>query len=173
MNFDQNILLFIQENLRNEVLTPFIIAITKAGNKGLIWIFLLVILLIRKDTRQWGKIALLSFIVCVCCGELIKYAVMRPRPFITIAELTPLVKPPHSFSFPSVHTVSSFAVACIPLWAGKKRWALPLLILAFLMAFSRLYVGVHYPSDVLGGFILATCGSYLSWRLYHKFLWSE
>ncbi len=165
MILDQMILLFIQDNIRCDWLTGIICAVTTMGNKGLIWLALLLFLLIYPKTRKLGMVAGLSFLLCVGVAEVIKNLVMRPRPFLTMAELVPLVKPPHSYSFPSVHTVSSFSVAWILLWSQERK-AIRYTVFAFalLMAFSRLYVGVHYPLDVLTGFLLAFFGSYAVWR---------
>ena len=165
MNIDQQLLLFIQDYLRSDFLSSLLCLITTLGNKGAIWLAFLLMLLIYPRTRKLGLVAGLSLLVCVSLGEALKYTVMRPRPFLEIAELIPLVKPPASYSFPSVHTVSSFAVAFIILWsplAGKVRYAV--FAFALLMAFSRLYVGVHYPSDVLAGILIALAGSYAVWR---------
>ena len=170
MTLDQMILLFIQDNIRCDWLTGIICAVTIMGNKGLIWLALLLFLLIYPKTRKLGMVAGLSFLLCVGVAEIIKNLVMRPRPFLTIAELVPLVKPPQSYSFPSVHTVSSFSVAWILFWS-KEGKAVRYTVFAFalLMAFSRLYVGVHYPSDVLTGILLAFLGSFIVWRWRGKF----
>ena len=170
MTFDQMILLFIQDSIRCDWLTDIIRAITLMGDNGLIWLVLLLLLLIYPKNRKLGMVAGLSFLLSVGVAEVIKNLVMRPRPFLTIAELVPLVKPPQSYSFPSVHTVSSFSVAWILLWSQEgKAVRYTVFAFALLMAFSRLYVGVHYPSDVLTGMLLAFLGSYIVWRWWgHK-----
>jgi len=169
MTLDQMILLFIQDSIRCDWLTDIIRAITLMGDNGLIWLVLLLLLLIYPKTRKLGMVAGLSFLLCVGVAEVIKNLVMRPRPFLTIAELVPLVKPPQSYSFPSVHTVSSFSVAWILLWSQEgKAVRYTVFAFALLMAFSRLYVGVHYPSDVLTGILLAFLGSYAVWRWQGK-----
>lgn len=165
MALDQMILLFIQDNIRCDWLTGIICEVTTMGNKGLIWLVLLLFLLIYPKTRKLGMVAGISFLICVGAAETIKNLVMRPRPFLSMAELVPLVKPPHSYSFPSVHTVSSFSVAWILLWSQEgKAVRYTVFAFALLMAFSRLYVGVHYLSDVLTGILLAFLGSYAVWR---------
>ena len=161
---DDWLLLFIQEHLRFNALTPFFVALTELGDKGAIWLATIALLIIVPRTRRIGVLAGLSFLVCVGLAEIIKLTVMRPRPFLDIAGLDVLVNPPHSYSFPSIHTVSSFSVAWILLWEVKSTWRFHFFTLAMLMAFSRLYVGVHYPSDVLAGYILAYIGSFAVWK---------
>lgn len=166
--FDKCALLFIQENLRFDALTPLMIFITKLGDNGFIWYVIVATLLINKNTRKTGKYSLISLALCAAVGEIIKHTVMRPRPFVEIPELITLVARPESYSFPSLHTVCGFAIAFVVLkfCDGKKRYAL--LIFAALMALSRPYVGVHYVTDVWTGFIVAVVGSCVVIRLATK-----
>ena len=120
----------------------------------------------RRKTRWVGALAAVSFLVNAGLAEIfIKHAVMRPRPFLSIPELQTLVVQPLTYSFPSVHTVSSFSVAFIVWRSSLRKWRRPVMALACLMAFSRLYVGVHYPSDVAAGLLLAWVGSSFVWHL--------
>lgn len=88
--------------------------------------------------------------------------VARPRPFAEIEALIPLIAKPTDFSFPSGHTTASFAVALVMLRMLPKKIGIPAVVLAALVAFSRLYLGVHYPTDVLTGFVVALVGSSLA-----------
>lgn len=163
---DSWLLLFLQDHVRNVFLTPVMIFITTLGNKGLIWLLILAALLMKRQTRWFGFLALMAFLLNAGLAEIfLKHAIMRPRPFWTIADLTPLVPLPLTYSFPSVHTVSSFSVAFI-LWRSPWGiWKKGCMLLAASMAFSRLYVGVHYPSDVAAGVLLAWLGSRMVWML--------
>lgn len=159
---DGNILLFIQEYIRQDWMTPIWKIITLLGDGGYFWIALSVLLLIPKKTRKAGIAALLAMLINMFFTNIaLKNLVARPRPYDVIAGLDTLIKKLSSYSFPSGHTACSFAVAfayyrCLP----QKKWGIAALVLAGLIGFSRLYVGVHYPTDVLGG---AAVGIFAAW----------
>ncbi len=157
---EANILLWIQENLRAEWLTPIVKFITTLGNAGILWILISLVLLILPKTRKIGLATSLSLIFdLLAVNILIKRIVARVRPYEVIEGLTSLIGPQSDFSFPSGHTAASFAFATVILIFAPKKYSLPTLVLAFLIAFSRLYLGVHYPTDVLGGIVIgALCG---------------
>lgn len=153
-NIDSSILMFIQEHIRNPILTPFFQAVTSLGNAGMIWILITALLLIPKKTRKIGLMSLFALAGSLLVNNIIlKNLVARIRPYDTIEGLVPLVAKPVDWSFPSGHTGSSFASACVLYRKLPKRLGIPALVLAVLIALSRLYVGVHYPSDVLVGMI--------------------
>ena len=132
------------------------VIITTLGNGGLVWILAAIAMLISKNNRKPGvKIAIaliFSFLICNLC---LKPIVARPRPFIVNGAWL-IIAPPTDFSFPSGHTAASFA-ASVTLIINKRRpFSVCALILAFLIAFSRLYLYVHYPTDVLAGMIFGT-----------------
>ena len=100
---------------------------------------------------------------------LLKNLVARPRPFAEIEALIPLIAKPTDFSFPSGHTTASFAVALVMVRMLPKKIGVPAVAVATLVAFSRLYLGVHYPTDVLVGLLVAAIGSSLSvWFMRKK-----
>lgn len=155
---EANILLWIQDNLRNEFLTPIFIFVTTIGNGGIIWIILTLLMLIPKNTRKIGIMSVNTLVWWVVIGNLIlKNIVARVRPYDAIDGLTSIVGAQSDYSFPSGHTGCAFAVAVVMFMGLPKRYGIPAMILAFLIGFSRLYVGVHYPSDVIGGAIIGTC----------------
>lgn len=161
LNLDGNILLFIQEFIRNPMFTPFVKFITTLGNGGGIWIFLTLILLIVPKTRKVGCMMTAALIGTLLVNNvLLKNLIARTRPYEVIPELTYLVSKPGDYSFPSGHTGSSFAAACVMFRELPKKYGVPALVLAILIALSRLYVGVHYPSDVLFGMISGIAISY-------------
>lgn len=89
-----------------------------------------------------------------------KNAVARPRPFDTYTQIIPLITRPKDYSFPSGHTCASFAVALVCLRMLPGKWGILPVVLAGMIAFSRLYLGVHYPGDVLAGFLDGTAHKY-------------
>lgn len=162
-NLDGEILLQIQQHLRTDMLTPFMKIVTFLGNGGWFWILCAVVLLAIPKTRKTGYAAVLSLIFGVIVTNLLlKNIVARPRPFAEIEALIPLIAKPTDFSFPSGHTTASFAVALVMLRMLPKKIGIPAVVLAALVAFSRLYLGVHYPTDVLAGFMVALVGSSLA-----------
>ena len=154
-SLDGNILLWIQENVRSEFLTPLFQFITTSGNAGLIWIALTCFMLAFKKTRKAGVMSAVALVFSLTFTNLlIKPLVARTRPYELIDGLVILIEKPHDFSFPSGHTTAAFATGWVMFRQLPKKVGIPALIYVFLMAFSRLYFGVHYPTDVLGGIVL-------------------
>ena len=155
------ILLFLQNNVRTDLLSAILVPLTHSCEHGEIWLILSGVLLCFKSTRKAGAIALLSLLVVWSSSELIvKVLVQRARPFTAIEGLMPAVAPPQSFSFPSGHSCSSLAAAGTHWRLLRQRWLRrTILVTALLIAFSRLYLGVHYPTDVLVGSLWGWIGS--------------
>lgn len=154
---EAQILLWIQNHLRNPILDPIMQFITSLGDGGILWIIVTAVLLIIPKTRKTGILCLISLGFTVLVNNIIlKNLVNRTRPYEAIPDLILITKNPGDASFPSGHTAASFSVAVVMLMTMKKRYGIPAIVLASLIALSRLYVGVHYPSDVLGGFVVAT-----------------
>ena len=108
--FDANILLWIQDNLRNPVLTAILKPLTHLGDKGIIWILITLALLIFKKTRRAGICSMFALIIMVLLNDvLLKHLINRTRPYEVIEGLTSLVGLQSDSSFPSGHTSSSFA----------------------------------------------------------------
>lgn len=161
MNLDGNLLLFLQEYVRNPVLTPILKLITTLGNGGAVWIALAVLLLCIPKTRKVGCMAVAALLGTLLVNNLVlKNLVARTRPYEVIEGLTYIVRTPVDYSFPSGHAGCSFAVASVMFRRLPGRYGVPALVLAILISLSRLYVGVHYPSDVLFGVISGILISY-------------
>lgn len=154
---DGNILLWIQEYIRNDFLTPIFKFITHLGDEGYVWIAIAVILLFVKKYRKVGLMVGASLLGSLVFNNmLVKNLVARPRPYRMIETLSILIPEPGEYSFPSGHTSSSFAAGVVLYLMLPKKYGVPAMILAFLIGISRLYVGVHYPTDVLGGMVMGT-----------------
>lgn len=133
---DMNILLWIQEHLRVDALTPFWRAVTFLGNGGWFWIVLCVLLICFGKTRKTGVTAALSLLSgFLITNLLIKNAVARPRPFDTYTQIIPLITRPKDYSFPSGHTCASFAVALVCLRMLPGKWGILPVVLAGMIAF--------------------------------------
>lgn len=146
----------IQLHLRSgigDILMPFC---TKLGNGGMIWILLTLILLSFRKTRKIGCAVGVSLVLeVICCNLVLKPLVARIRPCDLAPSVQLLISRPTDFSFPSGHTASSFAAASALYFSGSRLWC-PAAVLAVIIGFSRLYLYVHYPSDVLAGALLGT-----------------
>ncbi len=165
---DLLILNFIQENCHNgftDTIFPFI---TMMGDSGLIWVLIGIALAITKKYRKAALILFASLILTHIIGGLIlKPIVARPRPFVTFPDVTLLINAPNEFSFPSGHAGSSFAAATI-LWKANRKFGIPALVLASLIAFSRVFLFVHYPMDIIVGAILGVLCALICWKLCKK-----
>lgn len=164
------ILWFIQEYLRMEALNGFWTTVTSLGNKGWFWIMTGLVLLLLPKMQKAGFAALFAMAVgALVTNVFLKQAVARIRPYDRYEEIILLVLPQKDYSFPSGHTCAAFASAFIYLWRLPKPWGTLGIGLAALIAFSRLYVGVHYPSDVLVGLVIGYLSArFADWCLYRK-----
>lgn len=152
--FEIKILDFIRERFACPFLDAVMPLITSLANGGIIWIIAAVLLLIFKKSRKTGLSVALALITGLIIGNLIlKNLVGRIRPYEFNEGVEILVARLSDYSFPSGHTLASFEAATV-LLIRDKRLGIPALVLAVAIAFSRLYLYVHYPTDVLGGIVL-------------------
>lgn len=149
-------ILYAINNLRNPILDKIMIAITSLGNAGLIWIGIAVGLLFVKKTRKCGILMLISLALGLIIGNgFLKNVIARGRPCWIDENIKLLIPNPHDYSFPSGHTLASFEAA-VMIYLHNKKWGIISLILAVAIAFSRMYLFVHFPTDILAGMILGT-----------------
>ncbi len=154
MAFDWNILNGIQEIFRCDFLDVIMPKITSLGNAGMIWIIIGVCMLITKKYRKQGILVLVGLLLGLIIGNgIVKNLVARQRPCWQNPEFPLLISNPKDFSFPSGHTQSSVIAATI-ITMGNKKMGWVVIPLAVLIAFSRLYLYVHFPTDILGGAIM-------------------
>lgn len=160
---------WISETLHSDILTPIMRFITSLGNGGILWILLALLCLIFPKTRRCGLAMAIALILCLICGNMIlKPLIQRIRPYDANPLVQLLIPALSDFSFPSGHTYSAFAGASV-IFAYHKKSGVAALILAVLIAFSRLYFYVHFPTDVLAGVFLGIAFAALSvWLVNHK-----
>ena len=169
MPFDFEILYFIQEHIVSPFLSDVMIFASALGEYGIIWVVTAVIFIFFKKTRICGILMLCSLAFCLITGEFItKNLVCRIRPCYQDMTINMLVERPKSYSFPSGHSSSSFTAASILFYFNKKIGVLAL-ILAGIIAFSRMYLFVHFPTDVLTGIVWGIIGAAIVLLIYRKF----
>lgn len=171
---DENILFFIQEHIKCPALDRVMVFITSLGDAGFIWITLGILFLLIKQYQKCGITLLCVLKVAnYLCSKVLKPFVGRVRPCNKFPQIPLLIPALHSPSFPSGHTMSSFACATV-LYYFDKRIGIAGYILASLIAFSRLYLFVHYPTDVLGGILygisVAIIMIYCMKAIYHHII---
>ena len=174
MGIEFRILYFIQ-GMRTPVGDAVMCFITKLGNAGMIWIVLAVILLLIPKTRKTGIIILAALCIdLVVCNGILKNLFARIRPCDVNTQIQLLIARPDDFSFPSGHTAASFAAVAALYFSGERKLWKPALVLACLIAFSRLYLYVHYPTDILGGILVGIAAGYIGYAMNQKWLkWNK
>lgn len=159
-------ILYAINNLHNPVLDKIMIAITNLGDAGIIWIGIAIMLLFKKSTRKCGALMLSSMVVGLLLGNgLLKNLIARERPCWIDTNMKLLIPLPHDYSFPSGHTLASLEAA-VMIYLHNKKWGLISFALAFLIAFSRMYLFVHFPTDILCGAALGTLISIFVYDVY-------
>lgn len=175
-NFDLPILEWIAANLRSAFGDAVMPIITLLGDAGIFWIACAVALLFIPRYRQTGLAMGAALLIgLVVCNMTMKPLIARHRPYVYIKDMAEygyksielLVETPHDYSFPSGHTLASFEAATV-LMLNDKRLGIPAMVLAVLIAFSRLYLYVHYPTDVIFSVFLGIGIAYLGNFLVKK-----
>ncbi|MDR2502186.1 MAG: phosphatase PAP2 family protein [Oscillospiraceae bacterium] len=141
--------------------SALMVTVSRIGDSGAIWLAAAAAMLLFRRTRKAGAVTLLALGLCTLVNTvIIKNIVMRPRPYEVLANITTLVPLPADSSFPSGHTAAAFACALAIYHSRGAKYGVAALFFAALTALSRVYVGVHYPSDVLSGALVGfLCGA--------------
>ena len=165
VSFDLPILDWIQAHLQSGLMDTIMSIITLFGEGGIFWIAWAVLLLIFPKTRKIGLGMGFALIMgLLICNATLKPLVARIRPYDLQAELgvtiNLLIEAQHDFSFPSGHTIASFEAAVV-LLKNSKKMGIPAMIIAVLVTFSRMYLYVHYPTDVIVSIILGTLFAFI------------
>lgn len=161
-------ILYLINNLHTPILDKTMVFLTQLGDAGIIWIAIAIILLFIKKTRKCGILMLISMALGLVIGNvLLKNSIQRPRPCWIDTRILLLIPNPTDYSFPSGHTLASFEAAIMILLHNKK-YGIVALIAAILISFSRIYLFVHFPTDILGGAIIGTAISIAAYCGYEK-----
>ena len=158
------------QGLHTPVLDKLMCFVSNIGNAGALWILLAVLLLLIPSKRKCGTILIAALCVdVVLCNGLLKNIFCRIRPCDVNTVVQLLVPRPDDFSFPSGHTAAAFAaVTAVYLSREKKLFGITLSV-ACLMAFSRMYLYVHYPTDIIGGIIAGTVSAIIGYKALYRF----
>ena len=154
--FDVSMLNFFFGNIRFGILDAAMPIVSVLGDYGAIWVLAASALICIKRYRTVGITVLAALLLCGLIGNLgLKQLVARPRPYVLNPEIVLLIPQPADYSFPSGHTMSSFASSTVIFFHNRLAGCFTFLF-GILMAFSRLYLCVHYATDVLGGIVIGT-----------------
>lgn len=160
---------FVREHIANAFLDAVMPIVTFFGEDGIFWIVVTLLMLVFKKTRKTGFVMALSLIFGLIVGNLtLKPLVARPRPYTVDTGVAMLIDGLSDYSFPSGHTLCCFETSVSLLLCGYKKWGSAALALAFVVAFSRVYLYVHYPTDVIVGAILGTLFAFLAFYIVKK-----
>jgi len=145
--------------------------ITSLSDGGIFWILLALVFLIPKDTRRMGLTMGLALVIGLLVGNLgLKPLIGRIRPYDFDPSILLIIPPESEFSFPSGHSLAAFEGA-MGIFLYRKRWGVPALILAALIAFSRVYLQVHYPIDIVCGSVLGAVFAWIAYRIVSRIRW--
>lgn len=158
------------QTMHNPFLDTFFTCVTHLGDAGIFWIALAVICLLIPRERMTGLcMAVVLILGLIGANLILKPAIGRIRPYEAAGFTELLIEKPGDYSFPSGHTQAAFASAMV-LFYFHRRIGIAALVLAGLIAFSRMYLFVHYPTDILGGILLACLWAFLTLRWIRPFL---
>lgn len=161
-------------NLIQHLRTPFLDEtmrfVTSLGNFSIAWVMLALVLILIPKTRKIGLVVMVAVVLdSVLCNVILKNIFVRPRPCDVNTAINLLIPRPSGYSFPSGHTSASFAAVAALYFSGERKIWKAALALAILIAFSRMYLYVHYPTDVLGGIVCGIVCGCASWWCIRRF----
>lgn len=171
IHLDKTLILSIS-NIQNIFLDYIFIFFTRLWDAWIIWILITIILLIIKKYRKYWIFISIALILNLIIWEwILKHIFMRERPFQELLEITIKINPPVTSSFPSWHSSASICFAVIFsyfFWNKSKVLSILVWIIALLIVFSRLYLQVHYPSDIIVGSLVWFISAFIILLLKNK-----
>ncbi|MEE1013519.1 MAG: phosphatase PAP2 family protein [Clostridia bacterium] len=157
------------EKLHCSLLDFLMPKLTLLGNYGILWIVLALVLLCIPKTRTCGCALAIALVLALLLGNcLFKPLIARLRPFAQNPAIVLLIPSPGDFSFPSGHTYSGIASALV-IWHNNRKWGIVAMAVALGIAFSRLYLMVHFPTDILGGILLGALCAILAIQITKRY----
>lgn len=168
MEWEFSFLYFLQ-GLHSPLLDKLMMAFTTLGDMGAIWIIITIVMLLRKEWRRCGICMAISLVLMLIVGDgILKHLFMRDRPCWIDTSVELLIHLPRDYSFPSGHTFASF-VSAVTIFLHDRKGGIAALVLAALISFSRLYLFVHFPTDVLASIVLGTSIAFLVWFFMNRY----
>jgi undecaprenyl-diphosphatase len=174
VGWDQDLFYSINGAWTTAVLDWLLPTLSRAGNLGALWLALLGIIAVfgKRTGRTIALAGLFALVLGHVASDVLKELTVRPRPLASLPEVRLLVAEPSSYAFPSGHATSAFSAATGVVLVAKRSlkrvplWGWGMLVLAAAMSYSRVYVGVHYPADVVAGVGLGiACGWIGAWSM--------
>ncbi len=162
---DVTILNHVQDHCHNRFTDFFFTLLSRVGNGGAVWFCFALLFALQPSKRRFAIMLFLSVAAAHLISQILKPIIGRPRPFITYPKEKLLIHTPGGYSCPSGHSASSFAAATV-ICIADHPLGLAALVLAFGIAFSRIFLFVHYPSDTLIGSVLGVLCAFLVFFLY-------
>lgn len=162
--------LYLLQNLHNDLLNTIMVFITSLGDGGIVWLSMAVVMLVFKKTRLCGITIMAGMALSLLLGNLfLKNVIARPRPCAVDSTVKLLIPYPSEYSFPSGHTLHGFTAATA-IFLYFKKAGIGALLLAAAIAFSRMYLFVHYPTDILGGILLGILDAMIAYTIVQKIM---
>lgn len=162
--------LYLLQNLHNDLLNTIMVFITSLGDGGIVWLSMAVVMLFFKKTRLCGITIMAGMALSLLLGNLfLKNVIARPRPCAVDPTVKLLIPYPSEYSFPSGHTLHGFTAATA-IFLYFKKAGIGAFLLATAIAFSRMYLFVHYPTDILGGILLGILDAMIAYTIVQKIM---
>ena len=162
---DVRIIRYVQAHCHNRFTDFLFPLLSRIGNAGAVWLGVAICLGARRQTRSFALMLFFALALSHVVSQILKLIIGRPRPFVTYPGIPLLIHTPGGYSCPSGHSASSFAAATI-IWIFDNRLGAAAIALAVFIAFSRVFLFVHYPSDTVAGSLLGVLCAIIILYLY-------